>query len=286
MRPYIRKANDSIMLEIFKNFEQLTGRFSPSVLIISGILLLLLGLCIWIAGHGLRKILIFLVGLAGGVVVGLYAIGRNTFSSLLAGGLAALIALILEKVLVILLAAAMASAIAFAVLAEPYFVKAETAETQTEAPAQTMDLGFNEALQELKTFGLDAGEKIRQAGMRIPVYIWTIMAAAAAIILVCGIILWRFTSALFFSVAGTIVIFLGMILLLSYKGTEPISHIRNNPFISAVVFLAMIAFGTIVQLLLCKGSKEEKIIKIKPGGKEGKGEKESGKTVVHDWRTS
>lgn len=283
-RGRIRKANNSIMLEIFQNFEQLTGRFSPSVLIISGILLLLLGLCIWIAGHSLRKILISLTGLAAGVMVGLYVVGRNTFSALLAGGLAALIALIFEKVLVVLVAAAMAAAIAFAVLAEPYFVKAETVETQTEAPAQTTDMGFNEALQEVKTFGLDAGEKIKQAGTRIPVYIWTIMAAAAAIILVCGIILWRFTSALFFSVAGTMVIFLGTILLLSYKGTEPISHIRSKPFISAAVFLSMLAFGTIVQLLLCKGSKEEKITKIKPGGK--KGEKESKKFVEHDWRSS
>jgi hypothetical protein len=274
------------MLEIFQNFEQMTGRFSPSVLIILGILLLLLGLCIWIAGHSLRKILISLAGLTGGILVGLYVVGRNTFSALLAGGFAALIALILEKVLVILLAAAMASAIAFIILAEPYFVKAETVETQNEAPAQTAPLGFNEAIHELKTLGLDAGEKIKQAGTKIPVYIWAIIAAAAAIILVCGIVLWRFTSALFFSFAGTVVIFLGMILLLSYKGTEPISHIRSNPFISAVIFLAMIAFGTIVQLLLCKGSKEEKITKIKPGGKKGKGEKESKKMVEHDWRSS
>jgi hypothetical protein len=92
------------MLEIFQNFEQMTGRFSPSVLIILGILLLLLGLCIWIAGHSLRKILISLAGLTGGILVGLYVVGRNTFSALLAGGFAALIALILEKVLVILLA--------------------------------------------------------------------------------------------------------------------------------------------------------------------------------------
>jgi methionine-rich copper-binding protein CopC len=274
------------MLEIFHNFEQLTGRFSPSVLIISGILLLLLGLCIWIAGHSLRKILISLVGLAGGIVIGLYFVGRNTFSALLAGGLAALISLIFEKVLVVLLAAAMAAAIAFTILAEPYFVKTETVENQNEAPVQATTLGFNEAVQEVKIFVLDAGEKIEQAGTKIPLYIWTIMTAAAAIILVCGIALWRLTSALFFSVVGTIIIFFGMILLLSYKGTEPISHIHNNPFISAVVFLSMLTFGTIVQLLLCKGSKEEKITKIKPGGKKEKGENESKKFVEHDWRTS
>jgi hypothetical protein len=285
-RSCIRNVNNSDMLEIFQNFEQITGRFSSSVLIIAGILLLLLGLCIWIAGHSLRKILISLAGLAAGVVAGLYGIGRNAFSALLAGGLAALIALIIEKLLVILLAAAMASAIAFTILAEPYFVQTETTEIENETPAQPTTVGFNGAIGELKTFGLDAGDKIMQAGTRIPLYIWAIMAAAAAITLVFGIVLWRLVSALFFSVLGTIVIFLGMILLLSYKGTEPISHIRSKPFISAAVFASMIAFGTIVQLLLSKGSKEEKITKIKPGGKKGKGEKESKKIVEHDWRSS
>ena len=272
------------MLEIFQSFEQVTGQFSPSLLIISGILMLLLGLCIWIAGHSLRKILIFLAGLAAGVTVGLYVVGRNTFSALFVGGLAALIALIFEKVLVVLLAAAMASAIAFTILAEPYFVKAEAVQTQNEATAQEITLDFNGALQELKKFGLNVGGKIKQVSKIIPVHIWVIIAAATVITLVCGIVLWRFTSVLFFSVAGTVIIFLGMILLLSYKGTEPINNILNNSLISAIVFLAMIAFGTVVQLLLCKGSKEEDVSEVKPGGKKGKNE--SKKMIEHNWRTS
>ena len=285
-RSRIRKANNSVMLEIFQNFEQMIDRFSPWLLIASGIVLLLLGLCIWIAGHSLRKILISLAGLAGGIVVGLFVIGRNIFSACLSGGLAVLIALIFEKVLVILLAAALAAMIAFAILAEPYFVKAETVEIQDDTSAQTTTIGVKEIPQELKTLGLDAGEKIKQAGTKIPLYIWAIIAAAAAVLLVCGISLWRFTSSLFFSVLGTIVIFLGMILLLSYKGTEPISRIRSKPFISAGIFLAMAAFGTIVQLLLCKGPKKEKITKIKHGGKKGKAGKESKKIVEHSWRTA
>jgi hypothetical protein len=272
------------MLEIIQNFEQMMDRFSPRLLIASGVVLLLLGLCIWIAGHSLRKILISLAGLAVGIVIGLFAIGRNTFSACFSGGLALLIALIFEKVLVVLLTAALAATIAFTILAEPYFVKAETVEIQDDTSAQTTTIGVNEILQELKTFGLDAGEKIKQAGTKIPLYIWAIIAAAAAALIVCGIAHWRFTSSLFFSVLGTIVIFLGMILLLSYKGTEPISRICSKPFISAGIFLAMVAFGTIVQLLLCKGSKKEK--KTKPGRKKGKAGKESKKIVEHSWRTA
>lgn len=272
------------MLEIFQNFEQMTDRFSPWLLIASGAVFLLLGLCIWIAGHGLRKILIFLAGLAAGVVVGLYVIGKNIFSASLSGGLAAIIALIFAKVLVVLLASALAAAIAFTILAGPYFVQTDTIETQDDISTQTTTIGRNEVVHELKIFGLDAAEKIRWAGTKMPLYMWAIIAAAAAILLVCGMVLRRFTSSLFFSVLGTMVIFLGMMLLLSYKGTKTVDYVRGNLYIAGVVFLAMAAFGTIVQLLLCRGPKKEKETKVRPGGK--KGEKESKKIVEHDWRSA
>jgi len=282
------------MIEIFQNFEQVAARFNPSILIGSGVVFLLLGLCIWLSGLALRKILISIAGLACGIVVGLFVVGRNIFSASLSAALAALIALIFQKVLAVLLAAALAAAIAFTVLSEPYFEKAETTEVRNEMPEQTTTAGLDETLKELKTFALDAGEKIKQAGSKIPVQIWAIIAAPAVIFLICGVLLWRWTTALFFSVLGTMVVFLGMLLLLSYKGTEPVSHIRSKPLISAAVFLAMAAFGTVVQLLLCKSSKKQKITKIKAGKGKKKGnkkgnkkdKKEPEKIVEHDWRSA
>ena len=274
------------MIEIFQNFEQITGRFSTSVLIGSGVVFLLLGLCIWLSGLALSKIFISIVGLAGGIVVGLFVVGRNIFSASLSAALTSLLALIFQKVLCVLLAASLAAAIAFTILAEPYFEQAETTEVQTEMSDETRTAGLDEIFEELKIFGLDAGEKIKQAGTKIPVQIWAIIAAPAVIFLVCGVLLWRWTTALFFSVTGTMVIFLGLILLLSYKGTEPVSHIRSMPLISAAVFLALAAFGTIVQLLLCKGSKKQKITTIKPDKSNKKDKKESEETVEHDWRSA
>jgi len=282
------------MIEIFRNFEQLAARFNPSVLIGSGIAILILGLLIWLGGLGLRKILISLAGLGGGVVVGLFVVGRNLFSASLSGALAAFIALIFEKVFVVLLAAALAAAVAFTVLAEPYFDKSETFEAQRQTSEQNTITSFGEIQQELKTFGLDAGRKIKRVGTEIPVKIWAIIAAPAVIFLICGVILWRFTSALFFSVLGTMVLFFGIILLLLYKGGEPVSQIRGKPIIYAAVFLAMAAFGTTEQLLLCKGSKKKKVTEIEPGEENGKGKekskskknKEPEGVVEHDWRSA
>jgi hypothetical protein len=56
----------------------------------------------------------------------------------------------------------------------------------------------------------------------------------------------------------------------------------------------MAAFGTIVQLLICKGSKKKKVTEIKPGEekgnrkekRKGKKNKEPEKVVEHDWRSA
>jgi len=290
----VSAAYNSVMLEILQHFEQVAARFNPTVLIGSGIAILILGLLIWLGGLGLRKILISLLGLAGGIVVGLFVVGRNLFSASLSGALAALIALIFEKVLVVILAAALAAVVAFTILAEPYYEKSETFEAQSQMSEQTAITSFDEIQRELKRFGNDAGRKIKRVGTEIPIKIWAIIAAPAVIFLICGVILWRFTSALFFSVLGTMILFFGMILLLLYKGSEPVSQIRGKPLIYGAVFLAMAGFGTIEQLLLCKGSKKKKVTEIEPDDENDKGKKKSKskknkepeENVEHDWRSA
>jgi hypothetical protein len=274
------------MIEIILNFERIIGRFVPWILIASGVIFTILGLSIWISGLALRKILISLAGLASGFLAGLFVIGRNLFSAGLTGALSALIALIFEKVLTVLLAAALAAAITFIFVAEPYFEKTETTAMQIDTSDQTETIDIKDISYEMKHFGLNAGEKIRRAGMNLPLERWIIIGAPAVVFLICGIFLWRFTTALSFSVIGTMVVYIGMILLLSYKGTEPISHIRNKPLIAGVTFLAMTGFGTVAQLLLCKKSKKEKITTIKPGSISSKNKEGSEKIVEHDWRSA
>jgi len=274
------------MLEIFQNFEQMTGRFLPLVVMVAGVVLLLLGLCIWLGGLALRKGFIAIAGLLGGCIVGLFVVGRNLFSASLTGALAMLTTLILEKLIVILLAAALAAAVTFSIASEPYFEQAEVAEVQNETPQQTTIATFDDIMYELKTFGLDAGGKIKQTSIKIPIHIWPIIATPALIVLICGVFLWRFTSALFFSVLGTMVAFLGTFLMLIYKGIEPNDYVRGKPLIFAAVFIMMAILGTIIQLLLCKKSKTQKITKIKPGKKYTTKNGELEKIVEHDWRSA
>jgi len=279
------------MLEIFQNFEHMAGRFDPLVVIVSGAVFLLLGLSIWLAGLAIRKGVFAIAGLLAGSVVGLYIVGRNLFSASLTGALAMLSALILEKLLIILLAAALAAAISFAIVAELYFEPEQAAEVQqvrTDIPQleQTTVAEFDDIVYELKKFGLDAFEKIQLAGTKIPMHVLSMVVVPAMIFFVCGVAFWRFTSALFFSVIGTMVIFLGAFLTFIYKGLEPVAYVRGKPIIFAAVFVVMAVFGMTVQLLICKKSKKQKITKIKPGKKKPDKNDEPEKIVEHDWRSA
>lgn len=260
---------NGVMLEIFQNFEQMTARISPLVLISAGVAALLVGLFIWLGGLSLGKVIVAIAGAVSGIIVGLFIIGRNTFSALLSAAIAVVIAIIFEKVIIILLAAILAAAICFAVLAGPYIElsQAQTAAAPNEASAQAATPGVSESFEEIKAYALDVGEKIKQAGSKMPVQKWAIITVPAVILIVGGLTLRRLTSALYFSLQGTLFIFAGMILLLLYKGTRPVSHIRINPSIYASVFAAMTAFGTIEQLLICKRVKTESAGEKKPGRK-------------------
>jgi len=87
--------------------------------------------------------------------------------------------------------------------------------------------------------------------------------------------------ALCCSVLGTVLIFAGMILLLLHKGAVPVSIICSKSSYYATAFIAMTAFGTIEQLLLCKHPKTHS------GRKRGIGKnKEEPDRTKERWRTT
>lgn len=89
---------------------------------------------------------------------------------------------------------------------------------------------------------------------------WVIISAVAFLFVLAGFFFRQLTSAFFCSAIGTILIFAGMILLLFYKGAEPVSNIRDRPAFFAAVFCTMTAFGAAEQLLLfCRGDKKKAV---------------------------
>jgi len=275
------------MLEIAQNFEQTAASFRPIVLIAPGLICVIVGLFVWLGGLGLRKLLVVVVGAVGGGICGFFIIGRNTMSVMVSAGVTAVITIIFEKFFITILAAALAAAIGIVVLAGPYVENSQES-IQNGYPFNQEKISYrgpyisvHESIHIVKAYIVDFSDRIKQACLQMPAYNWIIIAALVTIFIMGGFFLWRLTSALCCATLGTLLVFAGMILLLLYKGAEPISSISRRTLFYAAVFIAMIVFGTIEQLLLCPWLKSKAIRR-----KEAKKDKQRRDETTPSWRTT
>ncbi len=235
------------MLDMLINFEHSAVNLSPVVLLSLGIAAVAIGLVLWLAGMALRKLFLFTTGAVAGAIVGFYFVGRKTIS---AAGLAALFAVVvafLDKLFVTLLAAALAVTIAISIMAWHYDVQV-SAEPVTEKLAAP--LNDAQTLEFLKNSLTDFVRHVEDVYRSMPSHYWLIFPVLIAAFIAAGLFCWNLICAWLWAAAGTILIFAGMIALLLYKGSTPIYAILNNGNYYAAVFTAMVAIGTIVQLLL------------------------------------
>lgn len=212
-----------LMLEIARNFERMVAGLSPIFQVGLGIAAVLIGLFVWLGGLGFRKLLVAIVGAAGGAVCVFFIIGRNIMPALGAAAIAACLAVIFEKIFITILTAALAAIGSFLISAELY--KA------------------------------DFSDGLKHVCSQLPMHCWPIIAAVLIIFIVAGFYLWRPTSALCCATLGTMLVFAGMILLLLHKGTQTVSYIGSRSSFFAAVFVAMVVFGTLEQLLFCQPAK-------------------------------
>ncbi len=274
------------MLEILQDFESAIGgavRLSPVVLVGPGLACVIAGLFIWLGGLGFRKTLVAVAGAICGGICGFFAIGQNIISAAFAAALTAALAMVFERLFIAILTAALAAVFAFVILAGPYIENSQqtTPISSGEMSAQGTAIGVRESAEKLKAYIIDVSQRIKHAGLQMPVYHWAIIMVLALIFIVAGFSLWRLAMALCCSLLGTVLIFAGMILLLLHKGAVPVSIICSKSSYYAIVFIAMAAFGTSGQLLLCKRQKTSSTGKKQMG----KNKKEPSQTKER-WRTT
>lgn len=232
---------EDTMIEISQNLEQMISELSPTFLVGVGIGSVLAGLFIWLGGLGFRKYLVAIAGAFAGGISGFFITGRNTALALVSAGGGVVIALVLEKIFITVMAAILAAVLGFTVMGRICVGQADSLE---------------------------------QACSQMPLYSWAMIAVLVIISIAAGFFFRRLISALCFAAFGTMLLFAGMILLLSYKGTEPISYMSAKPSFYGMIFAAMAAFGTIEQLLLCRFAKAKTKREEKAGKSQQKSEKE------------
>lgn len=243
------------MIEIFQVFERTSGRINPIILIAPGIVAVIAGLIVWLGGLGFRKVLSAILGAVIGWVVGFFVIGKSMIAASVMAVVAAITATVLHRMIIIILAISLAVTLGFVVasLGGPYLGIA-----RQEGPAFTNPvssdgptLNVTESIKAIKAYIIGAGDQVQQACIQMSVIGWAIIGVMIIIAIVAIVYLWNLTSALCSAVLGALLIFAGMVLLLLYKGAMPVTVIDRKASFFAVVFGAMVAFGTIEQLVLC-----------------------------------
>ena len=253
------------MPEIVPNIEQAAKWFSPVILAAPGVAALLLGLIIWLGGLGFKKVLTAIIGAVAGAAIGFFVIECDVISSLVLAVLVAVIAAVIDRVFIVILAAVLAAAIGFVILAKPYFeVPAVVMPSQKQAQPLTVE----QTLDVVKIYVSDCVDEVKQVGSQMPVYDKAILAGVGVIFLAGGFVFWNSVSALCCAALGTILVFAGMILLLLYKGAEPITNIGSDKSFYTSIFMAMVLVGTALQLLLF----QQGIRKPTEGGESGQAE--------------
>ena len=260
------------MLEIVQNYEQTAGHFRPLVLLVPGLVGVLLGLFVWLGGLGLRKLLIAIAGAVSGFLCGSLIIGQNTIAVLIITVVTAVIAMIFERFFIAILTALLIGIVCLIVLIIPYVSDENPATETLNTPTGDTMFSLQESIEATKEHFLEVVGVLKQACSEIPAYFWAIIAVAMIVSLVIAFFLKSIASALCCATLGTILIFAGMISLLLFKGSDPLTGISNKPLFYAAVFGGMTAFGTVEQsvLWLFKKAKAKRNKKAKEENQEKK----------------
>ncbi len=285
------------MLEALEYYQSLAQKFQGQLLTGPGILIVLTGLCIWLSGLRWKRLLGALAGAAiaaaGVFAVGQYPAGIVLIAcviGLLTGALISEIvlglfgAVISVLVVMIILAGGLAASENKAPMVEFYdanqnynpdditaddFVTEYPYPTWPQYEQKGVVIPAPQAIEitnEMASYFAGRAKKViaeagtgSYAGAGFAVIIIVVLAIAA------GRLFVSVTAAMF----GAGLIFAGMIILLFYKGSQPISYIAQRPGFYGLVFTAMTAFGAFVQLLLSPA--KPKTIEIEVKKKEGAG---------------
>jgi len=270
------------MFGLLQNFEQAAGRFSPIVLIVPGIAIVLAGLFVWLGGLGFRRVLAGVAGAVTGGACGLFVIRRNIPSAVLLASVMTAVAVIFERIFFIVLTATLTVVASFAILAWPYLGNPQqlAATSQSRVSIQRPALSTHETIEVVKAYFVNINYELKKVYSRMPLHNWVIIAALTATFFFIGFYSWRLVASLSCATVGAMLVFVGMALLLLYKGSAPISNICSRASFYGSIFIAMTVAGTIGQLLLCR-----RVKKHSKKRKETNEEKEESNGTRRGWRT-
>lgn len=241
------------MLEVLESLERVAVRLSPIVLVLPGLILTALGLFVWLGGLGFRRLLMGLVGALAGGVLGYSLAGRNVVVTVAAALALTFVAAIFQRLFAAVILGVLAAAVVFLVLAWPFLQPSGlTVSGQVDPVADDAKATVKESLEIIESHWNDLAAKVRHAAGELPPPKWLVVAVVGLGILALGFVFRRLGGALSCATVGTVLVFLGLVLLLMFKGSTPVTRIESRAGFYGLVFASMVGFGTLEQFVLCR----------------------------------
>lgn len=237
---------DNADLDNLTSYEEMLRHLAPVFLAVPGVILVAAGLFLWLAGLRLLRPLAAFCAAAMGLVCALAFTGRQVVPMVLFMVIPAAIALFVEKPVVVLLGACLAglAVLAFPLAADMAFREAVIEETGAVPLVEDVSMfearAYAEVLSEwaaawVKAFWVALSDGYKAAAVVVPV-----------IVLIAGLVTWRWVCALTCSALGTGMILIGLTSLVISKGTQTIPYLESmRPYVWAVAG-GMVVTGTLL----------------------------------------
>jgi len=245
------------MLEALQNLEKNALTFAPEVLVVPGVLCVLLGICFWLGGMRWSRPTATVLGVLAGLLWAFFLTDRQVAAFVSMAVVVGAFALFFNRAALVVAGAATILIISLIIFAAPYLGKPKNIQYPLPQPTAAGETGSRdnmpiaESLEAAKTHLVFLGDIIGRAINLVPFEKLLISAAIAVIFAAAGYFMPQLILAITCSAWGASIIFLGMILLLLFKAARPVTQIYANAGVFGIVTLAMIVFGSAVQLLLC-----------------------------------
>ncbi len=263
------------MLEFLQYFERIAPRLDSVVLVVPGLLCILSGLFTWLAGLRYIKVIAALLGLLIGGTCGLFLIGRKILPNISLTLFTGFVAMLFHKFIFVVLA------VLIVVAGVTFFLADMDIEKNSELilyinSSGTENISASEAAIILSRAIDYLLERTKALYADFSLLHWLAVVGLGLLTAFLAVNFSSAAGALCCATLGTFLNFTGMILLLLYKGAEPISRIGSKSIFFASVFAIMIAVGTAVQLFFC-ASRYKKIPAKSENEEQGSGSKYASK---------
>ena len=245
------------MDETFSQVQDSIQRLLPLVLLGPGILFVVAGLMMWLGGLRWLKAIAAFTSAMLGLAVAMLFMGGQIIPLVLCPVILAGIGMFLNRFVVVFLGAVI---VACAVMIIPSLDKVNW-QRPTEAQAAAGNgerLDLLESIDEIEQFIQRTKETVKEVIRDIPASRKSTALIAAMAFAGVGFLSWRLVCALTCSTIGTAEIFMGMTVLLLFKGAAALQQLADNGFLLAVIAVGMIGLGTALQIWLCPAKRRKK----------------------------